>query len=67
LEADIESDIKLDNVIEAPESPEHQDMSAAPNVAGMIRPTQRSKKPVGNVLMTINTMVMRKIKGNKNK
>jgi len=67
LEADIESDIKLDNVIEAPESPEHRDMSAAPNVAGMIRPTQRLKKPVGYVLMTINTMVMRKIKGNKNK
>ena len=38
-EANIESHIELDNGIEAPGSPEHRHVSAAPNVPRLIRPT----------------------------
>ena len=41
-EADNESDIDLDNGIEAPESPEPQVVRSARNVPGLIRPTWRS-------------------------
>jgi len=38
--ADFESDIEQYNTVEDPECPEQRDMSAAPNVPGLIRPTQ---------------------------
>jgi hypothetical protein len=41
--ADLESDMAIDNSIENLESPEQQDVSAAPNVSGLIWPTRKSK------------------------
>jgi len=38
--ADFESDIEQYNSVDDPECPEQRDMSAAPNVPGLIRPTQ---------------------------
>jgi len=43
-EADNESEIELDSGIEDAESPEQQDVSAAPNVPRLIWPTWRSMK-----------------------
>jgi hypothetical protein len=42
--ADVESDMDQDNGIEDPESPEQQDVSAMPNVPGLIRPIRKSKR-----------------------
>jgi len=42
-EADDESEVKLDNSIDDPESTEQGNLSAAPNVPGLIPPTQRLK------------------------
>jgi len=41
--SDVESDIEPDNSIEDPQCPEQRDVSASPNVPGMIRPTRKSK------------------------
>ena len=41
--ADCESDIEQGNSIEDPDSREQRDLSAAPNVPGLIRPTRKSK------------------------
>jgi len=43
-EAEVESDIELDNGIEDPESPEQWDMSAPPIISRWIQPTWKSKK-----------------------
>jgi len=65
--ADIESDIEQDNSIEDPECPERRDVSAAPNVPRLIRPTRKSKRQAEEVLMTFNTIETRKNKGVKRK
>jgi len=44
--ADVESDIEQDNGIDDPECPEQRDVSTAPNVPGLIRPTRKSKRQV---------------------
>jgi len=54
--ADIESDVQHDNSIEDPESPEQQDVSAAPNVPGLIRPPQRLKTFAEKVLVMVNAI-----------
>jgi len=41
--ADNESDIEHNNGIEHPECPEQQNVSATPNVPGLVRPTQKSE------------------------
>jgi len=41
-EADDESDVELENRIEAPQSAVHRDVSCSPNVPGLIQPTRRS-------------------------
>jgi hypothetical protein len=41
--ADNESDIEPNNGIEDPECPEQQDVSAAPNLPGLVWPTRNSK------------------------
>jgi len=38
--AEVESDIKQDKSIEDRQCPEHQDVTAAPTVPGMIRPVR---------------------------
>ena len=65
--ADIESDKEQDNRIDDVECPEHQDVCAAPNVPGLIRPTWKSKRQAEKVLMTVNSTKTRSNKGVKNK
>jgi hypothetical protein len=65
--ADVESDMEQDNTIEDPESPEQRDVSAAPNVPGLIRPTRKSKRHAETVLVTVNTIEIRRNKGVKKK
>jgi len=45
-EADNESDTEQDNGSEVSQTPEVQNVSAAPNVPGLIRPIRQSKKKV---------------------
>ena len=62
---DVESDIEQDNSIEDPDSRQQQDVSAAPNIPGLILPTQQSKREVEKVLMTVNAIETRRNKGVK--
>jgi len=59
--------MEQDNSIEDPESPEQRDVSAAPNVAGLIRPTRKSKRHAEKVLATVNAIETRRNKGVKKK
>jgi hypothetical protein len=65
--ADDESDIGPNNGIEDPEYPEQQDVSAAPNVPGLVRPTRKSKTLAEKVLVTVNAVESRRKKGEKKK
>jgi len=65
--ADGESDMDQDNSMEDPESPEQQDVSAAPNVPELIRPIRKSKRHGEKVLVTVNAMETRRNKGVKKK
>jgi hypothetical protein len=65
--ADVESDMEPDNTIEDPESPEQRDVSAAPNVPRLIRPTPKSKRHAEKVLVTVNAIETRRNKGVKKK
>jgi len=65
--ADVESDMEQDNSIEDPESPEQRDVSAVPNVPGLIRPTRKSKRHAEKVLVTVNAIETRRNKGVKKK
>jgi len=47
--ADIDSDMDQDNTIDDPESQQQRDVRAAPNVPGLIRPTQKSKRQAEKV------------------
>ena len=62
-----ESDIEHNNGIEDPECPEQQNMSAAPNVPGLVRPTRKSKRQAEKVLVTVNAVETRRNKGGKKK
>ena len=66
-EADFEYDMEQDNTIEYPETPEQRDVSAAPNVPGLIRPTWKSKRHAEKVLVTVNAIETRRNKGVKKK
>jgi len=63
--ADIESNMERDSGIKDPVYPAQQDVSATPNVPGLIRPTQKSKRLAKQVLMTINSIETRRNKGVK--
>jgi len=63
--ADNESDIEQDNSIVDPECPEQRDVSAAPNVPRLIRPTRKSKRQAQKVLMMVNAIKKRTNKGVK--
>jgi len=65
--ADDESDIEPNTGIEDPECPEQQDVSAAPNVPGLVRPTRKSKRQAEKVLVTVNAVETRRNKGGKKK
>jgi len=64
-QADNESDTDLDNGSEDSETPEQRNVSAEPNVPGLIRPIQRSTEKVEMALMTFNIMEMSRNKGIK--
>ena len=66
-EADSESDLEQDNVIENPETPVHQHVSAAPHVPGLIRPSPRSKKTAAELIVMVSAIGTRRDKGNKKK
>jgi hypothetical protein len=66
-EADNESDTELDNGSEVSETLQVRNVSAAPNVPGLIRPTRKSKKKVEKALVTVNIMETRRNKGIKKK
>ena len=65
--ADDESNIEHNNGIEDPECPEQQDVSAAPNVPGLVRLTRKSKRQAEKVLVTVNAVETRRNKGGKTK
>jgi hypothetical protein len=65
--ADDDSDIEHNNCIEDPECPEQQDVCAAPNVPGLVRPTRKSKRQAEKVLVTVNAVETRRNKGGKKK
>jgi len=64
---DTEYGIVQDNRIKDPNSPEQQDVSAPPNVPGLIWPTQRSKRQAEKVSMMVNAIETRRKKGVKKK
>jgi len=66
-QADTESDMELDNGSEESETPALQNVSAAPNVLGLIRPILRSKKMVKKALLMVNIMETRRNEGIKKK
>jgi len=65
--ADDDSDIEHPNCIEDLQCPEHKDVSAAPNVPGLLRPTQKSKRHSEKVFMTANAVETRGNEGGKKK
>jgi hypothetical protein len=65
--ADVESDIEQGIGIEVPECPEQRDLSAAPNVPGLIRATRKSKRQADRVFVTVNAIETRRNKGVKKK
>jgi len=65
--ADIESDIVQDKSIKDPECPEQRDVSAAPDVPRLIRPTWTPRRQTEKVLMTVNAIETRRNEGVKQK
>jgi hypothetical protein len=60
-----ESDIEHNNGIEDPECPEQQNVSAAPNVPGLVWPTRKSKRQADKVVVTVNAVETRRNEGGK--
>jgi len=65
--ADIESAVEQDNGIDDLECPEQQDLSTTPNVPRLIRPTQKSTRQAGEVLVMVIAIEMSRNKGVKKK
>jgi len=63
--ADDDSNIEQNDGIEDPECPEQQDVSAAPNVPGLVWPTRKSKRQAEKMLVTVNAAETRRNKGGK--
>jgi hypothetical protein len=63
--ADVESDIEQGNGIEDTECPEQRDVSAIPNVPGLIWPTRKSKRQAEKGIVTTNAIETRRTKGVK--
>jgi len=64
---DDDSYIKYKNCIEDPECPGQQDVSAAPNVPRLVRPTRKSKRHAEKVVVTVNAAEKRRNTGGKKK
>jgi len=63
--ADDDSDVEHNNCIEDPECPEQRDMSVAPNVPRLVRPTRKSKRQAEKVSVTVNAAETRRYGGGK--
>jgi len=61
----IASGMEQDNSIDDPDCPEQRDLSAAPNVPGLIRPTRKSKRQAETVLMMVSAIETWRNKGVK--
>jgi len=55
-EADDESDLEHRNVVEDSETTAQRDVSAAPNIPGLIRPTWKSKRQAEQVIVTVSAI-----------
>ena len=55
-----ESDIEHNNGIKHSECAEQQDVSAAPNLPGLVRPTQKSKRQADKVFVRVNAVETRR-------
>jgi hypothetical protein len=62
---DVEYDIERDNRIDDPQYPEQRAVNDMPNVPRLIRPTRQSKRPAEKLVVTVNAMETRMIKGVK--
>jgi hypothetical protein len=65
--ADNDSDTERNNCLEDPKFPERQDLSATPNVPGLVRQTLKAKRGVEKVFMTVNAAETWRNKGGKKK
>jgi len=65
--ADVTSAMEQGNGFEDPECPEQGDVSAAPNVPGLIRPTLKSKRQAEKVFEMVKAIETRRNKGVKTK
>jgi len=65
--ADDESDIEPNNGVDDSECPGQQEVSATPNVPGLVQPTQKLKRQVEKVLVTVNAVETRRNIGGKKK
>jgi len=65
--ADDESDIERNNGIKELECIEQYDVSATPNVPGLVQPIPKSKRLAEKVLVTVNAIETRRNKGVKKK
>jgi hypothetical protein len=63
--ADDDSNLEQNNFIEDPECPKQQELSAAPNVPGLVRPTWKSKSQSEKVLVSVNAVETQRNKGGK--
>jgi len=63
--ADVESDIEQGEGTEDPECPEQRDVSALPNVPGLIRPTRKSTRHAEKVFVSVDAIETRRNKGVK--
>jgi len=63
--ADDEFDTEQTDGIEDSECPEQQDVSAAPNVPGLVRPTRKTKRQGEKALVTVNVVETWRNKGGK--
>jgi hypothetical protein len=61
----VEYDIQRDNRIDDPQYPEQRAVNDMPNVPELIRPTRQSKRPAEKLVVTVNAMETRMIKGVK--
>jgi hypothetical protein len=65
--ADDESDIEHNNCFEDPDCQEQLVVSVAPNVPGLVQPTQKSQRQAVKVLVTVNAVETRRNEGGKKK
>jgi len=63
-EAENASDSAQDTVIEDPETPAQWDVSASPNVPGLLWPSRHSKKKAKRLVMMVSAMETRRNMGN---